>query len=45
MDSRRVSELDAKGWAGVPGEHVPGRLEGLPLVLGITVPGSTHPIR
>ncbi|MFF5107163.1 HAD family hydrolase [Streptomyces sp. NPDC000134] len=36
LDNRQVSELDAKGWAGVPEERVSGWLDGLPLVSGIT---------
>jgi phosphoserine phosphatase len=36
LDNRQVSELDAKGWAGVYEEQVPGWLDGLPLVSGIT---------
>ncbi|MFF8961019.1 HAD family hydrolase [Streptomyces sp. NPDC014894] len=36
LDNRQVSELDAKGWAGVPEERVSGWLDGLPLVAGIT---------
>jgi phosphoserine phosphatase len=35
LDNRRVSELDAAGWAGAPEEHVRGWLDGLPLVPGI----------
>ncbi|MFJ8996048.1 HAD family hydrolase [Streptomyces sp. NPDC102279] len=36
LDNRHVSELDAKGWAGVPEEQVARRLDDLPLVSGIT---------
>ncbi|SEE64533.1 phosphoserine phosphatase [Streptomyces sp. 3213] len=36
LDNRRVSELDAAGWAGVAEEQVSGWLDGLPLVSGIT---------
>ncbi|MEU8794043.1 HAD-IB family phosphatase [Streptomyces sp. NPDC048643] len=36
LDNRQVSELDAKGWAGVPEEHVSRWLDDLPLVSGIT---------
>ncbi|WP_405649168.1 HAD family hydrolase [Streptomyces sp. NBC_00019] len=36
LDNRQVSELDAKGWAGVSEEQVSGWLDGLPLVSGIT---------
>ncbi|MFJ9664243.1 HAD family hydrolase [Streptomyces sp. NPDC101219] len=36
MDNRQVSELDAAGWAGAHVDEVSGRLEGLPLVSGIT---------
>ncbi|MDX3074022.1 HAD-IB family phosphatase [Streptomyces sp. MI02-7b] len=36
LDNRQVSELDAAGWAGVPEDQVCGRLDGLPLVSGIT---------
>lgn len=36
LDNRRVSELDAAGWAGVAEEQVSGWLDGLPLVPGIT---------
>ncbi|MFE9677227.1 HAD family hydrolase [Streptomyces sp. NPDC006259] len=36
LDNRQVSELDAKGWAGVPEEQVSGWLDELPLVPGIT---------
>lgn len=36
LDNRQVSELDAKGWAGVFEEEVSGWLDGLPLVSGIT---------
>ncbi|MGW0763860.1 HAD family hydrolase [Streptomyces sp. NPDC002814] len=36
LDNREVSELDAKGWAGVPEEQVSGWLDGLPLVSGVT---------
>ncbi|MEU5282701.1 HAD-IB family phosphatase [Streptomyces sp. CA-278952] len=35
LDNRQVSELDAKGWAGVSEEQVSGWLVGLPLVSGI----------
>ncbi|MEV0470881.1 HAD family hydrolase [Streptomyces prunicolor] len=34
-DNRQVSELDAAGWAGVSVERISGRLDGLPLVMGI----------
>lgn len=34
-DNRRVSELDAAGWAGAPVEKIPRWLDGLPLVTGI----------
>lgn len=36
LDNRQVSELDARGWAGVLEEQVSGWLDGLPLVAGIT---------
>ncbi|MFF3330089.1 HAD family hydrolase [Streptomyces sp. NPDC002888] len=36
LDNRQVSELDAAGWAGFPEDQVSGRLDGLPLVSGIT---------
>lgn len=36
LDNRRVSELDAAGWAGVPEARVLGWLDGLPLVSGIS---------
>ncbi|OEJ28576.1 haloacid dehalogenase [Streptomyces agglomeratus] len=36
LNNRQVSELDAKGWVGVPEERVSGWLDGLPLVSGIT---------
>ncbi|MER7403815.1 haloacid dehalogenase-like hydrolase [Streptomyces sp. NPDC000070] len=36
LDNRQVSELDAKGWAGVSEGQVLGWLDGLPLVSGIT---------
>ncbi|MFG3166425.1 HAD family hydrolase [Streptomyces sp. NPDC048200] len=36
LDNRQVSELDAKGWAGVPEQYVSRRLDDLPLVPGIT---------
>ncbi|MFH9294961.1 HAD family hydrolase [Streptomyces sp. NPDC017520] len=36
LDNRQVSELDAKGWAGVLEGQVSGWLDGLPLVSGIT---------
>ncbi|WP_091105944.1 HAD family hydrolase [Micromonospora citrea] len=35
LDNRQVSELDARGWAGVREEQVSGWLDGLPLVSGI----------
>lgn len=35
LDNRRVSELDAVGWAGVSESRVSGWLDGLPLVSGI----------
>ncbi|GGZ30298.1 hypothetical protein GCM10010387_24820 [Streptomyces inusitatus] len=35
LDNRQVSELDAKGWAGVSEERVLRLLDGLPLVPGI----------
>ncbi|MER5770857.1 HAD family hydrolase [Streptomyces sp. NPDC001985] len=36
LDNRQVSERDARGWAGVSEEQILGRLDGLPLVPGIT---------
>ncbi|MGW1030280.1 HAD family hydrolase [Streptomyces sp. NPDC002577] len=36
LDNRQVSEIDAKGWTGVPEEQIAGWLDGLPLVSGIT---------
>ncbi|MCX5403445.1 haloacid dehalogenase-like hydrolase [Streptomyces sp. NBC_00335] len=36
LDNRQVSELDAAGWAGASEEQVLGRLDGLPLVSGIS---------
>jgi phosphoserine phosphatase len=36
LDNRQVSDLDAEAWAGVTEEEVSGRLDGLPLVSGIT---------
>lgn len=35
LDNRRVSELDAAGWAGVPVQRVARRLDELPLIPGI----------
>ncbi|MEU4097401.1 HAD-IB family phosphatase [Streptomyces sp. NPDC026673] len=35
LDNRRVSELDAAGWAGVPEKRVAGWLDELPLIAGI----------
>ncbi|NGO79842.1 HAD-IB family phosphatase [Streptomyces sp. YC504] len=36
LDNRRVSDLDAAGWAGAAEDQVSGWLDGLPLVSGIT---------
>ncbi|GAA2251984.1 hypothetical protein GCM10010232_45180 [Streptomyces amakusaensis] len=36
LDNRQVSEIDARGWAGVSEERVLRLLDGLPLVPGIT---------
>jgi phosphoserine phosphatase len=37
LDNRQVSELDARGWAGVSEGQVSGWLDGLPLVSGRVV--------